>query len=244
MQPSGSRAPSASRVASRSTRSLRSRFPARSRDAPAWSGALEWRGLDSDAMNQRRIRAGALSVAFLGTLVLNAESALAADAEAPPPASESVSVTASLVTPFFGAYEAEAKIRMSDSFALLVNTSYLALEHDDWETKTGTVGAGLNYFFARRALRGWYVDAVAELMFSSWRHEPSSEVAPIVLGYTGIAGVGYQFVCDAGPVLDLAAGVVALHFPSAHIEQADGTLSSGAFTNVYPAVKVNVGWAF
>lgn len=195
-------------------------------------------------MNERCMRVGARSVALLGALLLSAGSALAADAEAPAAAPESVSVTASLVTPFFGAYEAEAKIRASESFALLVNSSYLTLEHDDWETKTGTVGAGLNYYFARSALRGWYVDAVAELMFSSWRHEPSSEVAPLVLGYTGIAGVGYQFVCDAGPVLDLAAGVVALHFPSAHIEQADGTLSSGAFTNVYPAVKVNVGWAF
>jgi hypothetical protein len=81
-------------------------------------------------------------------------------------------------------------------------------------------------------------------MFSSWRHGPSGEVAPIVLGYTGIATMGYELVCNRGPVLDLAAGVVALHFPSARVPLAGGSLSSEAFTKVYPAVKVNVGWAF
>src|SRR6187399_173348 len=139
-------------------------------------------------MNDRYMRVSARALALVVAFLLNAGPVLAAEVEAeveaeasaPLGARESVTVTASLVTPFFGAYEAEAKIRASESFAVLVNGSYLALEHDDWETKTGTVGAGVNYYFAR-ALRGWYVDATAELMFSSWRHEPSGEVAPVVL---------------------------------------------------------------
>ena len=157
---------------------------------------------------------------------------------------EVVTVTTSLLTPFFGAYEMEAKVRASNAFGVVLNASYLSLEKDDWRTKTGTVGAGVNYFFQRDALRRWYVEAIGELMFSSWRHEPSGQVAPIILGYSGIAGVGYLFVCDRGPVLDLGAGIVALHFPRALVAAGDGSVSSKAFTSVYPGVKINVGWAF
>jgi hypothetical protein len=157
---------------------------------------------------------------------------------------ESVTLTTSLITPFFGAYEAEATVRASDAFGILFNTSYLSLSNDDWKTKTGTVGAGVNYHFLGGALRAWYVEAVGELVFSSWRHEPSREVAPIVLGYSGIALVGYRFVCDRGLVLDAGAGVVVLRFPSARVVLGDGALSSEAFTRLYPAIKLNVGWAF
>jgi hypothetical protein len=82
------------------------------------------------------------------------------------------------------------------------------------------------------------------LMVSSWRHAPSGGVAPIVLGSTGIAIVGYKFVWDRGPVIDVGAGLVALHFPSAHVDLAGGAVSSEPFTRLYPAVKLNVGWAF
>ena len=82
------------------------------------------------------------------------------------------------------------------------------------------------------------------MWLSSWRHEPSGEVAPLGLGYAGIALVGYQFVFDRGPVVDLGAGVVAFHLPSAHVDAGGGSVSSEALTSVYPAAKVNVGWAF
>lgn len=157
---------------------------------------------------------------------------------------ERVSVSASALTPFFGAYELEARARASGAFAILVNTSYLRLEHGDWTTNTATVGAGLTYFFERKALRGWYAEAIGELMFSSWRYDPSHRTASLVLGYSGIAAVGYQIVWDAGPVLDLAGGVVALHFPGARVSNDGASRSFDAFTNVYPAAKVNVGWAF
>jgi hypothetical protein len=163
---------------------------------------------------------------------------------AEPAGRESVLVTASLITPFFDAYEAEAAVRVSNAFGLVFNTSYLTLVNDDWKTRTGTVGAGVNYYFLGSALRGWYVEAIGELMFSSWRHEPSGEVAPLGLGYTGIAGVGYKVVWDRGPVLDVGAGVVVFHLPRAQVELARGAVSSEAFTRIYPGVKVNVGWAF
>lgn len=152
-------------------------------------------------------------------------------------------VSASVITPFFGAYEVEATARASDALGLVVNASYLSLANDDWKTRTGTVGAGVNYYLRGSALRRWYVEVIGELMFSSWRHQPSGGVAPLVLGYSGIALVGYKFVWDRGPVLDVGAGIVALRFPSARLELAGGGVSSGAFTRVYPAVKVNVGWA-
>jgi hypothetical protein len=82
------------------------------------------------------------------------------------------------------------------------------------------------------------------LWFSPWRHEPSGEVSSIVLGVGGNALVGYRFVWDLGPVLDLGAGVVAIHLPSASVATAAGPISSDPFTRVYPAAKVNVGWAF
>lgn len=152
----------------------------------------------------------------------------------------SVSLTTSLVTPFFGAYYLEGKLRAAPSVALVMNTSYLSLEHDDWKTRTGTVGFGADYYFRGTALRGWYVEGIGELAFSSWRHEPSAQVAPVVVGYTGIALFGYELICDAGPVLDVGAGVVALRFPSARVDVA----TREALTRVYPAVKLDVGWAF
>lgn len=196
-------------------------------------------------MTPRSKKAHALGLALLIPLVLlEAKSASAEEPSTKREGRESVAVTASLLTPFFSAYEMEAKIRASNSVGLVVNTSYLTYENHDWKTKTGTVGAGVNYFFQHDALRRWYVEAIGELMFSSWRHEPSKQVAPVALGYTGLAFVGYMFVWSRGPVLDLGAGVVAFHLPSAHITSSAGSLSSEAFTKLYPSVKINVGWAF
>ena len=176
-------------------------------------------------------------------MLFDPRTASAAEPEGSRAGRESVTVTASLIAPFFSAYEAEATVRVSNSFGLLFNTSYLTLANDDWKTRTGTVGAGIDYYFLGSALRRWYVEAIGELMVSSWRHEPSGEVAPLVLGYTGLALVGYKFVWDRGPVLDVAAGVVALHFPSAQVDLVGGAVSSQPFIRVYPAVELNVGWA-
>ena len=160
------------------------------------------------------------------------------------PAEHTVSLTTSLVTPFFSAYYLEGKLRATGKLALVLNASFLTLERDDWQTRTGTVGVGVDYFFQGHALRGWYVEGIGELWFSSWRHEPSNQRAPLVLGYAGVAVVGYQIVFDFGPVLDLGAGAVAFHTPPAHVELASGSVSSGALTQFYPAVKLDVGWAF
>jgi hypothetical protein len=60
-----------------------------------------------------------------------------------------------------------------------------------------------------------------------------------------IALIGYRYVFPFGLLLDAGAGGVAIHFPSARVALADGGFAaSQAFTNVYPAVKLNVGWAF
>ena len=155
-----------------------------------------------------------------------------------------MTLATSLVTPFFGAYYLEGKVRASSSFALVLNASYLTLEHDDWKTRAGTVGVGAEYFFQGDALRRWYVEAIGEVWFESRRHEPSGGVAPVGVGYAGIALVGYQFVFDRGPVIDLGAGVVGFHLPRAHVEAGGASVSSEALTKVYPAAKVNVGWAF
>lgn len=157
---------------------------------------------------------------------------------------ETVTIATSLVTPFFGAYYLEGKVRASNSFAVILNTSYLTLENDDWKNRAGTFGAGAEYFFQGDAFRRWYIEAIAEIWFSSGRHEPSGEVAPLGLGYAGIALAGYQFVFNRGLVLDLGVGVVAFHLPSVHVEVAGGPVSSGSLTKIYPAAKVNVGWAF
>ncbi|MEP7053488.1 MAG: hypothetical protein ABJB12_24200 [Pseudomonadota bacterium] len=74
---------------------------------------------------------------------------------------------------------------------------------------------------------------------------PSRQVAPLAIGYTAMGVVGYRYIFCSGLVLDGGAGVVAIHFPRARVELAGGaSASSQAFTNLYPAVKVNVGWAF
>jgi hypothetical protein len=175
---------------------------------------------------------------------LTAEPAWATEPDSSRPARETVAIVTSAVTPFFGAFYLEGEVRVSDSFGLLLNTSYLSLENDDWKVRTGTVGAGVDYYFDGDALRGWYAEAIGEVWFSSWRHEPSTQVAPIVIGYAAVAIVGYQFVCDLGPVLDLGAGAAVFHVPSAQVPVTGARVSSGALTGIYPAAKVDVGWAF
>ena len=195
-------------------------------------------------MKRRSKLSPTLCLAVLAALILlDSRTASAAEPAESGRGRESAIVTASLISPFFGAYEAEAAVPVSNALGLVFNTSYLSLANGDWKARAGTVGAGVDYFLGS-ALRRWYVEAIGELMVSSWRHEPSGEVAPIVLGYTGIAVIGYKFVWDRGPVLDLGAGVVALHFPSARVDPVGGAVSSQPFTRLYPAAKINVGWAF
>ena len=162
----------------------------------------------------------------------------------PGAAQKRVAITTSLITPFFDAYYLAAKVRASNHVSLIVNASYLLLEQHDWRAKSVTMGLGADYYFTGDGLRGWYVEAVGELWLSSWRHNPSGEHAPLALGYAGIALAGYEFVFDAGPVIDLGVGAVAFHTPSARVEFASGSAASEATTKVYPVAKVEVGWAF
>jgi hypothetical protein len=168
----------------------------------------------------------------------------AAAEPAPRAEGKSVTVTTNVLSPFFGAWYLAANVRASKSVGVLFNASYFSVENDHWKTHTGTLGAGLSYYFQGEALRRWYVEGFSELMLSRWRHEPSGNTAAPVAGFTVGSVVGHRWVWELGPVLDLAAGAVMLHFPSARVETDAGTLSSKAFTRLYPAVKVDVGWAF
>ena len=196
-------------------------------------------------MNPPSTRLRCRQLAWLLPLLLGVSGrASASEAQEPPPPGRTVSVSTSLITPFFGAYYLEGKFRASRSFAVVLNTSYLTLKNHDWKNRAGTVGVGAEYFFQGDALHGWYVEAIGEVWLTSWRHEPSGQVEPLGLGTAGIALGGYQFVFDRGPVIDLGAGVVAFHLPGAHVDAAGGPVSSAPFTRVYPAAKINVGWAF
>jgi hypothetical protein len=182
--------------------------------------------------------------ALVPLLLLVPRPASGAEAESFREERETVALTTSAVTPIFGAYLLEGEIRASSSFAVLLGASYLAIEQDDWKVRAGTLNAGLTYYFGNDALRGWYVEGAGEAWLASWRHQPSREVAPVVVGYAAVAIFGYQFVCDLGPVLDLGVGATAFHVPRAHVRVAGAPLSSGAVTQVYPALKVSLGWAF
>jgi hypothetical protein len=181
---------------------------------------------------------------LVALLLIDTRSAFAERAEAARPVAKTVTVQTDLITPLFSAYYLETNVRLSDHFGLLINGSYLLLDNDDWSTRTGTFGVGLSYYFEGESPRRWYVEAVGEANLSSWRHGPSGEVAPLGLGYTGVAVGGYRFIWDWGAVVDLAAGIVVLHLAGARVTTADGVVSSQALTNVYPAAKANIGWAF
>lgn len=185
----------------------------------------------------------ALSFAFM---LLGSAPANAAESppDTPPDDRKRFLVATSLVTPMFGAYYIEGNLRLSDRFSALVNGSRLTLDREDWSTQTNSVGAGLDYYFQGEALRKWYVEAQGELLISSWKHDPSGASASVAFGATGTALVCYRFVSDFGPVLDLGAGVVALRFPGARADTPNGPVTLNAFTHVYPALKVSVGWAF
>ena len=155
-----------------------------------------------------------------------------------------VAFTTNMLTPLFGAYYLDASLRLSSRFVLLFNTSYLTLSSGDWKTKTGTVGGGVLYHWQGTAMRRWYLEASSELLLSSWRYEPSGDTASIQPGFSLASVIGYRFIWDIGFVLDLAAGVVVLHFPSVDIDAASGPAASHALTRFFPAAKLNVGWAF
>jgi hypothetical protein len=188
------------------------------------------------------------AAALLVALSLRTEAATAATGSEPVAPERRLALTTSLLTPFFGAYLLEGTARSSDSFGLLANTSYLTLENpkdDAWKTHAGTVGAGLDWYLPPAVLRRVYLEAIGELVFSSWHYRPTQQVAPLALGYTALAVLGYRYIFAGGLVLDGGAGAVAIHFPSARVAlESGGSASSKAFTNFYPAVKLNIGWAF
>lgn len=155
-----------------------------------------------------------------------------------------VTVTTNLLSPFFGAYYLDATLRASSRLGVLMNASYFSIDNGDWSTHSGTLGAGLSYYLQGDALRRWYLEANSEFMLSRWRHSPSGNSASLVPGFTVGSVIGYRFVWELGPVVDLAAGAVLMHFPSASVETESGPASFAAFTRLYPAIKLNVGWAF
>jgi hypothetical protein len=167
-------------------------------------------------------------------------------AEPPPamPARKTVSVTTNVLSPFFGAYYLAANLRASSKLGVMLNSSYFSIDHGDWHTRTGTLGAGLSYYFEGEALSRFYLEAFSELMLSRWRYQPSGNTAPVEAGFSLGSVVGHRWLWQAGPVLDLAAGALVMHFPSAQADTSAGRISSEALTRVYPAVKVDVGWAF
>ena len=180
----------------------------------------------------------------LGPLALLLAVAAVARADEPRAGRETATVATNLAAPFFGAYYLEANIRASRALGVLINTCLFPLDNGAFKTRTATVGAGLSYHWQGTALHRWYVEALSEALFSRWRHEPSGETAPIVLGVSGSALVGYRFLFDVGAVLDLGAGATVLHFPRAHVTTTAGPASSAAMTKYYPTLKLNVGWAF
>ncbi|HKQ70402.1 MAG TPA: hypothetical protein VJT73_13730 [Polyangiaceae bacterium] len=155
-----------------------------------------------------------------------------------------VTFTTNLLSPFFAAYYLDANLRASNRLGVLLNASYFSIDNEGWKTNTGTVGAGLSFYCQGDALRRWYVEASTEFMLSRWRHDASGKTAPLMPGFTVGSVVGYRWVSEFGPVFDLAAGAVLLHFPSARVDTDAGPISSNAFTRLYPAIKVNLGWAF
>lgn len=169
---------------------------------------------------------------------------MAVEPAQPHASSKTVVITTNVLSPFFGAYTVDATFRGSRKLGVFANSSYFSIENGDWKTHTGTVGAGVQYYFRGTALRRWYLEGFSELMLSSWRHEPSGNTASLVPGFTVGSVVGYRWLWDFGPVLDLAAGSLLMHFPSARVQTDTGQISSAAFTRVYPGIKINVGWAF
>jgi hypothetical protein len=178
------------------------------------------------------------------SFVLLASKSASAESAKKPTDGKAVTVTTNLLAPLFRAYYLDANLRASQKLGVLLNASYFSIENGVWSTRSGTLGAGFSYYFQGDALRRWYVEASSEFMLSRWRHDPSGSTAPLVPGFTLGSVVGYRFVWELGPVLDLAAGAVLLHFPSARAETETGPVSSDAFTRLYPAIKANVGWAF
>jgi hypothetical protein len=158
---------------------------------------------------------------------------------------KSLTVSANVLSPFFGVYYVEANVPVSSRFSLIVNANHFPLHSGPWLARTTAAGAGVNYNFQGTAPRGWHVEAIAEALFASWRHEGSSdETSPIVVGSSFSALAGYRFVCDAGPVLDLGLGLARIHIPSGTAGADGEAVSSGAVSRFYPAPKINIGWAF
>src|SRR5688572_24244112 len=158
---------------------------------------------------------------------------------------ETLTVTSNVIAPFVGVYPLEANLRVCTRFVLVLNASHFSTSSAGWRARVAAAGAGLSYHPQGSAPRRWYVEAIAEALLASWHHEASpARTSPLVMGSSISALVGYRFVWDAGPVLDLGLGIARVLIPSgrAYVEGEPG--SSGTMTRFYPAPKINVGWAF
>lgn len=158
---------------------------------------------------------------------------------------ESVTITTNVIAPLFGVYYLEGNVRLSSRFGLVLNANHFPLDSGRLRTRANALGAGLSYYFEGNALRGWYVEAIGEAVFATWRaRSDSSETSPVVVGSSFSAVGGYRFICDLGPVLDVGLGVARIHIPSAAVQVDGQRAASGSVTRFYPAVTLDIGWAF
>lgn len=158
---------------------------------------------------------------------------------------ELISMSTNLIAPFFGVYPFEANVRLSGRCVLVVNGSRFSLDSGDWRARATAVGAGFSYHLGGTALREWYLEGIAELVFASWHPSRGTrDSSRTVLGSSLSALAGYRLIWDRGLVLDLGLGLARVHIPSGTARIDGQVVASAGVTRYYPAPKINVGWAF
>lgn len=157
---------------------------------------------------------------------------------------ESLTLTANIIAPLFGVYYAEGNIRFSRRIGMVVNVNHFSLESAEWTATATALGAGLSYYWQGEALRQWYIESVIEILLAEWRYDGSSNgTSSLLLGTSGSIIAGYRFICDFGLVVDLGVGLTVIHIPSSTAEANGERISPHPLTRLYPAAKVNAGWA-
>ncbi len=169
------------------------------------------------------------------------------------------SITVNPIGWLFGAYNAEFNFSVTPCLSIPVSVMHWSLDSDsginEWDFDMNAIGLGLKYYFAKKAVEGWYLGAVlsfnnvsVELETEDWL---TSEVltgksSSTVVGYGAL--IGLQSIWDSGFTLDFGLGIKAVSIPSMKVEATGAGITQteeyeGESFNM-PIIKLAVGYAF
>ncbi|MCK5534494.1 DUF3575 domain-containing protein [bacterium] len=169
------------------------------------------------------------------------------------------SITVNPLGWLFAAYNAEFNFSVTPCLSIPISVMHWSLDSDsgenEWDLNMNAIGFGLKYYFAKKAVEGWYLGAVlsfnnvsVELKREDWL---TSEILTGKSNSTAVsygALIGLQSIWDSGFTLDFGLGIRSVNIPSMEVEATGAGITQTeeydgeSFT--MPIIKLAIGYAF